>query len=286
MRDMAPPRSDRAARRHADRRVYSRVLGAAFIISLAVHLAVLFLVSFRLDIESERAPPPRTAVPEQVMRAYNIAPVAATVAPIEQQLLDRERERLLLLPAAPLPWGLTPPGDAAAAPGADPGTAVRDPLRYRMGSREVWRPQAPLPAEELSPDERVRARIATQLEQYNDSVAAEADARARALDWTIKTADGGRWGISPGAIHLGGITLPLPVEFSPPPDKRAEVAGRVRTWSEIQQQAARAETRDIFNERVRAIREKNEQERARQNSVTGTSGGTTGGGGGGGTTGG
>jgi hypothetical protein len=133
-----------------------------------------------------------------------------------------------------------------------------------------------LPAEELTPDERVRARVAAQLQQYNDSVAAEEEARARALDWSVKTEDGGRWGISPQGVHLGSITVPRWLIPTPQTsqEKRAEYAGRERNWSEIQRQAERMEIRDVFDERVRAIRERAEQERARQNSVTGGGSGT------------
>ncbi|CAN5863460.1 hypothetical protein BH23GEM9_BH23GEM9_10090 [soil metagenome] len=281
MRDTAPTPSESGERRHAERRIDRRVLVAALVISFAVHIAILRLVSFRLDLEPDGGSAPQLVMPERIMRAYDIAPVAADVAPIEAQV--RERQALLEIPAADLPFGLTPPVAPADAAAAETGTALRDPLRYRMGSTEVWRPQTPLPADALSPDERVRARVAATLKEYNDSLAEETAARARALDWTVKDGDGGKWGISPGAIHLGGITLPLPIELG----SQAEIAARTRTWKEFQDQAARVEVRDVFNERVRAIRERNDKERARQNAVTGGSGGgTTGGSTGGGTSGG
>jgi hypothetical protein len=272
MRDLARPPSDRTPRRQADRRVYGRALAIALLGSIAIHFAILYLISFSVDTRGDYSPPPRVVIPERAMRAYDIAPVAAATAPIEVQIERRRQEQEL--PAAVLPFGVTPPSDAEGAPGTDPGTAVRDPLHYRMGAREVWRPQAPLPSRELTPDERVRARVAAELKQYNDSIAAEADAAAKALDWTVKTEDGGRWGFSPKGVHLGGVTIPeflIPRPFVSA-EKRAEFAGRERNWAEIQRQAERIEIRETFDERVRAIRERTEQERARQNSVTGGGG--------------
>jgi hypothetical protein len=92
-------------------------------------------------------------------------------------------------------------------------------------------------------------------------VALAAAAAARAVDWTKTDADGGRWGISPEGLHLGDITIPIPVNFSPGPGKRDEVAGRVRDWSEIQSQGSRMEGKETFEERVKAIRERKEKER-------------------------
>jgi hypothetical protein len=277
MRDLAPSPPDRSARRQSDRRTYVRALAVALVASAAIHLAILHLISFPVDVEPARATPPPVSLPERAMRAYDVAEVAAAVAPIEVQLEQRQREREI--PAAALPWGVvTPPAEVEGAPGRDPGTVTRDPLRYRMGAREVWRPQSPLPPEELSPDERVRARVAAQLKEYNDSIAAEEAARANALDWTTRTASGGRWGVSPEGVHLGSITLPRWLVPTPAvsPEKRAEFAGRERNWAELQRQAERIEIREVFDDRVRAIRERNEQERARQNSVTGSGPGGTG----------
>jgi hypothetical protein len=262
-----PPNStlDRRAGRHdAARRMNYRVLVPALVISAALHAIVLAFLGFSSDPDRILAPriAPALVAYDPVMRALDIAVVATEPAPVETQL--RERPALGALAPAPGAWS---PAQAAPArpvePRTDAGASVRDRLQYRMGSTEVWRPQAPLPAEEASPDERVRARVATQLQEYNDSVAAEAAASARATDWTVKDGNGGKWGVSPGSIHLGNVTLPLPFTLSPPP----EVSARVRSWTEIQDQASRVEGRQVFDERVRAIRERAEQERANPGST-------------------
>jgi len=115
---------------------------------------------------------------------------------------------------------------------------------------------------DLSPVNAVRSRIGRALQAYNDSVAAEADARRRALDWTIKGKDGKTWGIGPdGRIHLGDITLPV-VAFSAPPGKRDEINARNRDFAEIELQANREIARQTFKDRVKAIRERKDKERA------------------------
>jgi hypothetical protein len=107
----------------------------------------------------------------------------------------------------------------------------------------------------------LRARLAARMNAYNDSVAAEAGARERSTDWTVADGEGGKWGVSPGKVHLGGITLPLPVAFSTPPGRREEVAAKTRSWSETRAQASRAEADDNFQERVKAIRERRQAQR-------------------------
>ncbi|MGH7507594.1 MAG: hypothetical protein ACRELX_18220, partial [Longimicrobiales bacterium] len=122
------------------------------------------------------------------------------------------------------------------------------------------RPSRPL-RPELDPLNNVRARIYGQLEAYNDSIAAVAEAARSATDWTHRDANGDRWGVSPGKIHLGKITLPLPFGFSVPPGRREEYNERMRTFNEIQMQAGRAEIEKTFEARVRAIRERNQAKR-------------------------
>ncbi|MGH7554759.1 MAG: hypothetical protein ACREMQ_17300, partial [Longimicrobiales bacterium] len=82
-----------------------------------------------------------------------------------------------------------------------------------------------------------------------------------AVDWTVKDKNGGRWGVSPKGIHLGGITLPLPIQFAAPPGRRDEVNAAIRNWNEIQAQRASAEIDESVQDRIKAIRERKEAER-------------------------
>jgi hypothetical protein len=169
--------------------------------------------------------------------------------------------------------------DVAAAPDPVDPTSVRDRLRYRLNAPQVWRPpSAEIAVDEPSPQAIVAQRIASQLGEFNDSVAAEAAAAARALDWTTTDADGNRWGVSPGAIHLGGITIPIGnTAFAVAAGRREEFAGRVRSWNEIQDQAVREEARGEFKDRVKAIEARMNRERAARGAppATPTRGDTT-----------
>jgi hypothetical protein len=118
----------------------------------------------------------------------------------------------------------------------------------------------------------VRERLATSIQAYNDSVAAEVAAAERATDWTVRDKDGKRWGVSPGKLHLGDITLPLPLAFQPPPGRRDEYNSRIRSYNEIEQQSARAQIKDSFEERVKEIRKRKEQERAEKRKAVTTGG--------------
>jgi hypothetical protein len=154
---------------------------------------------------------------------------------------------------------------APAAP--DAGAPARTPsLRERLGRTptadlELWRPVAPGDYRpELTDEEKLRLRLTARIDAYNDSVAAEGLARERATDWTVPDGEGGKWGVSPGKVHLGGITIPLPVTLASP-GRREEVAARTRNWTETRTQAARAEADDNFKERVKAIRERRQAQR-------------------------
>jgi hypothetical protein len=275
-----PAVRDHARRRQAERHREQRVLVPALVISAVLHLLLLLFVVFHTDFQPARPAPQVVTPAEPVMRAYDIAAVDAEVAAIDVQVREREIQRETA--PAERPWAApqATPVDVDAAGAA---SAAHDRLEYRMGSREIWRPQAPLPAEEVSPEDRVRARVATELQQYNDSVAAEAAARARALDWTVKDGNGNRWGISEGVLHLGSLRIPVEVPLGD------ELKARERTWTEIQLQAGSVETRSAFDERVRAIRERKDRERTQNSGGSSTAGPPAGGGTrttGGGTTGG
>jgi hypothetical protein len=270
-----PTAREYAARRRVERRNYGGVLAIALALSAIVHLITFRTVTFdlHLDRHTVSAPPPRMIDVAPAMQAYDLVPVPVQVVPIEVQvqerLLLREAELAeLRAPAAETPAMRTP---AERVPSA----SVRERLRYRMGSaQDVWRPPPPADPGELSPADRVHERVASRLQEYNDSLAAATAARDRALDWTVEDAEGKRWGVSPGQIHLGDVTLPLPFAFAPPPGRRDEIAGRIRTFEEIQYQAAQVETRQVIDDRARAMRERIDRERRARMSAdsAGTSG--------------
>lgn len=266
-----------------ERRADGGTLVLALLASALIHVFAFAALSFRIPTEPRVSTAPISEIVNVVpaMQAYDIVEVASDVAPIDVQIVERELLRPEPVRVTPPPGAAAAdPDDVAAAPEpADP-TSVRDRLRYRLNAPQVWRPPtAELAVDEPSPQDIVAQRIASQLGEFNDSVAAEAAAAERALDWTTKDADGNRWGVSPGAIHLGGITIPIGnTQFAVAAGRREEFAGRVRTWNEIQDQAVREEAKGEFKDRVKAIEERMNRERAarRAPATTTTRGDTTG----------
>lgn len=252
-----------------DQRRTGRVLGPALVVSALLHALILFSFTFSVPTE----PRVSTHVSRIVhvapaMQAYDIVEVAWDAPAIEVQVIERAPLRPEpVRPVAPqvdASAGASSDGARPAEP-VDPRT-VSERLRYHLSTPQVWRPPSEDVAIEPTPQEIVEQRIASQLGEFNDSVAAEAAAAARALDWTAKDGDGGRWGVSPEGIHLGSITIPLgDSHFAVAPGRREEFAGRVRTWNELQDQAVREEAKSEFKDRVKAIEERMNRERAARN---------------------
>lgn len=150
------------------------------------------------------------------------------------------------------------PGDGGAA---DIPSSLAERLRPRVIDPRLGAGSYQLPAD-ASPAAAVRARIAGTITAFNDSIAAEEEARRRGLDWTLKTKDGKQWGIGPdGKIHLGNITLPPLVAFTQPAGRRDEFRARARDYAEIERMASNEIGRQSFNQRVKAIRARKDKER-------------------------
>lgn len=113
-----------------------------------------------------------------------------------------------------------------------------------------------------------RARMVERLAPYNDSIAAEQRGIERGM--TVESREGKRWGMSPGKLHLGEVTFKLSVATNggqvpdvivPPAGRRAEISARVIQWHEIELQSRRAQTRNIFDNRVKEIRNLQDRQR-------------------------
>lgn len=200
---------------------------------------------------------PTIATPATASRAEPESPAATPDAVPDDPARTRARD---VAPRA-VPRAAQP---AAGGEGAAPGD---NPLRPGLRDPRLWVPSRELPAErELTQEElhaRYMAQLETRIDRWNDSVAGEADRARRATDWTVRDKDGGRWGVSPEGIHLGGVTLP-PMTFPPgggDPDKRAKWEEQERARKEIDRQEADGERRRVREERTRATRERKDAER-------------------------
>jgi hypothetical protein len=204
---------------------------------------------------SEQAREIQRPAPSARPRPVQAPPRAAPEASAPPLVTPTEVPREIPVPGAPT----TPPSDGARPGGA--GASIAERVGPRMGNPQLWI-NPPTPSDPpISPDEAVRARVASRLSAFNDSMRLAAAAADKAVDWTVKDKNGGRWGVSPKGIHLGGITLPLPIQFSAPPGRRDEVNAAIRNWNEIQAQRANAEVEESVQDRIKAIRERKEAER-------------------------
>lgn len=231
------------------------MLWVALVVSVVVHVVGLGFVGAWLEPgpEPEARRVPVIAEPPGGIRAIELA------APPEVPEMPAAPEE----PEAP---DVTPEPEEEAAPAvaqteparttpADSVSAA-DRLAPRVVDPRLWEPMVLIPREPTLAE--VEARVAAAVELLSDSALAEAEAAIRARDWTVEDADGGRWGISPGKIHLGKLTLPLPIWL--PVDPEASLAER--RWYELDHQLERARILESFEARVKAIRERRDRERA------------------------
>lgn len=231
------------------------ILPIALIASALVHVIILGIRFTTVTLGDGAVAPPQLLNVETVpgIRVLDIVPVAADV-PTPQVVVVAPRP-LEPRPAPAQPAARTPatPTDAPRTPAAravDPPRSVAERITPRAGGDpRLWERGSDPLRPELDPLNNVRARVYGSIAAYNDSIAAAAEAAARALDWTVRDANGGRWGVSPSGIHLGNVTLPLPALGT-----SADQRETMRQWSEIQQQAGRAQVEETFDDRVRAIR--------------------------------
>ena len=199
-------------------------------------------------------PPPALQAPEPTRV---VAPVSA---PVEGPAPPR-----LVEPAAP-------PGAAAPGQGGGGVTAptngrggrgytAAERLRPGYSDRRLW---SALPEEivRLSGRQLAQLELDMAIATIADSMTVLAEAGRRATDWTYTDDQGRRWGVSPGQIHLGGITIPVPFGFSAPPS--ADGARRAWQDADVAGQAGRATAAATLKGRAREIRRRRDEERAKE----------------------
>lgn len=229
-------------------RRYRLAVSTGVILSVLLHILVIrlspLMVRYVGPADLYPPAPPVRAVPEG-MRALEIR---ITEAPVVEPEPVPEPEPEPEQPTPEVTIGETEPVLSAA-----------ERLRPRVGDWRLWVIVPLTPRTDLTPEERaaqVERRLYAMLEAYDDSVAAELMRQAEAMDWTVGE-EGNKWGVSPGRIHLGPITLPLP--FYVGPGREAE--GMLRDYDAIQRQAGQADIDETFEERVKAIREREQKAR-------------------------
>lgn len=251
------PGADRARRARRVRRARGRPLVAGLALSALAHLLGLVAYSFSTGPAPEGpmlAARPATATPggTQIVRLLEVGSSLSTDPQDPVQIEDPEQ-----------------PAVQPQAPVLEDGLPEWTPLRYRSaaerlragdGDARLWMPLDP-GLVELTAHEILELEIKIALEAMSDSAAAQAERARMALDWTRTDDDGNRWGVSPGRIHLGKITVPLPFGFGPPPDysgDRADMAFRI---ADIDRAAGSIAARRSWKERAEIMRRRREERR-------------------------
>lgn len=241
---------------------YRRAFWVGLAISAALHAVVLATYPPLVRVEAPSNAPAAArapAIPAGTMRAIGLVEVAgagvlvnpqapAEVAPVAGPAV---------VPGTPQVGG-DPYGRGLVAPG--PTAAER--LRPRLQDARLWAPLDPA-INELTAEQRLELELAGRIAEWQDSVAAAAEAARALTDWTRTDAQGRKWGVSEGQLHLGGVTLPLPFAFGTPVGRRDEAKQRAWEWEEITRGAATGEVRDSWKDRAQAIRERRDRERAK-----------------------
>jgi hypothetical protein len=229
-------------------------------VSVALHVVALLLYPSLVQRSTTARLPfslPSGGGPQPGMTVITVVTVedeALVERPAEPDVVERLEEPTAA-PGAPELGGVPDRGLVA------PGPSAAERLRPHLRDARLWRPLDP-ELNELTLEQRLELELAARITQLNDSLDAEAEAERALTDWTYTDSEGKRWGVSPGQIHLGDVTIPLPFGFGIPVGKRDEVARRAWEWEEIQRGAVTGAVRDSWKERAQAIRERRDRERA------------------------
>lgn len=261
------------SRRHPGR---VRLIG--FGVSAVVHLVAILLYS-EIDVRFGEMDPTAdsdASLPVEGMEVVNLLepPTDELDAPSQPQETLTAPSITADIPLASGPVEERPP----AVPGPPPGATITAANRLQPATYEeaLWIPLVP-DAVTLSEQEVLQSLIYSQLQAFNDSMAIRAAAEARGTDWTYTDEEGNRWGISPGKLHLGRFTIPLPFSFGSPVGASDDLNDRLMMEREIQRAAGLLEADATIEERAAAIRARIDAARSRRTAPD--SAGSGGGGG-------
>ena len=170
------------------------------------------------------------------------------------------------------------PADEPADARAEEQVSNVEALIPREGDPRLWREfwDDDVARRYLGRASRADSALRAILGRYLDSLRLSEEQLREARDWTFTDGDGERWGISPEGIHLGDVTIPLPVGqlLSPTGPRRRELERELRELREIRRQEAIDAAQETRQERIDAM-----EERAREQREEAPSDSTDGGGG-------
>jgi hypothetical protein len=258
------PRDGPALSRSRGRRL-RKIQLAAYAVSALVHVLALFLyprLFGGLPDAIDRGAPTDARPPSGIEIVNLIESASPDAAPPEP---ERELERTPI-PVPVRPRAAEPAPDAAAAAdrAAEAGETrnAAERLQPRTRDGRLW---APLPEEitALTDEQRIENLLYARLQDLNDSTAAAAARALASTDWTHTDENGNKWGVSPGKLHLGPVTLPLPFSFGTPPGATGDLVRLQQLEAEIRRAAGQGALDETAKERADAIRKRRDEERRR-----------------------
>ncbi len=274
----APIQSDRSPRWGASKPqdvAHRRSITVGIGISAVVHVVFVMLYSVVMTQWI-----PREAVvgmdnpsrPSNEMRIVRVVEIEIPDLTVEEpeELPEPEEIRVEFAPV-----GLAPVENPIELDEPPSPRRASEALRVLSSDNRLWREALP-EAFELTEVQRMELELAGRIEEWTDSVAAVLAAEYALTDWTTTDGQGRRWGVSPGQIHLGGLTLPLPFYFGGNAWQRDQWA--LRAWEEMDiinganTQAVQAS----WSERSKAIRARRDRNRTGNAAAADTTGGSGG----------
>jgi len=239
----------------AHRRAFAVGIGA----SVALHIVAILLYGVLVT----QWVPGETLVAVQSASGFTSNMRVIRVLEIALPALTPEPPEELLEPNAEAPSsfnvGLPVSGDVDLDEPRS-GRSAAEVLQVTSSDTRLWREAMP-ELFELTEAERMELELAGRLEQWADSVAEVVAAEYALTDWTTTDDQGRRWGVSPGQLHLGDITLPLPFYFSGNSLQREAAARRAWEDQDILNGAAAQALRSSWRERAEAIRTRRQRDR-------------------------
>ena len=228
------------------------------VISAVLHLVAIALYpSFSQGIP-EWLPiyggPPRLTAPPgiELVNLAELPPATEVEVPVRDEP-ERPVEAVEAAPAAPPPPGPERPGEVEAVEGL----SAAERLRIQEGDLRLWAPVDP-DRLRLTDEQIARIWLLAELEALGDSMALAEELARRGTDWTYTDSLGRRWGVSPGQLHLGDVTIPLPFAFGVPPGRAEQVRNRMWEWDAIERGAASGDILRTWRQRDEQIRRRME----------------------------
>lgn len=258
-------------RRDERERSYRTAFRVGLAVSLVVHAVLVGLLSRGLHVpgpadDAFRTPQPRPPEGVRVVRVEPREEVAALPSPEAPVRPEPEEEPEEDIEEETEEAGGEPVAvdDAAEGEAEEAGETASNVERLtpRQGDARLWRDFWDEDLDErylgnTRADSAIRAILGT----YLDSLRITEEQLRRAREWTVGEGDE-KWGISPEGIHLGDITIPLPVGelFAPTGPRRRELERELRELEEIQRQEALQQAEETRKERIEEMRERSREE--------------------------